>query len=304
MALYRIADFNPNYRQEAFDGDDVKGINVYADGTEEKIGNIDDVLVDDSGRFRYFILDTGLWGVGKKVLLPVAQSRVDVNGQKVYARGLRNKQQAERLPNYDRNMTVDYDYEEQVRDVYRMPTVGNSAPVERSVPVEAAGIVGYTQRSHAPSGETYSYDGEPEFYEMNDRDHQKFRLYEERLVAHKTRRHTADVNIGKHVETQQVSASIPVEKERVVIERTTPHNQGIATHGEADFREGKVAEIDVYEETANIQKQPFVREEVNIRKEIDQDTVETRETLRREELDVNTDSSAGVRYAEERHNRR
>ncbi|HEY9599147.1 MAG TPA: DUF2382 domain-containing protein [Cyanophyceae cyanobacterium] len=42
----------------------------------------------------------------------------------------------------------------------------------------------------------------------------------------------------------------------------------------------------VYEETADIRKQPFVREEVTIRKEVEQKTVDTTETLRREELDV------------------
>jgi uncharacterized protein (TIGR02271 family) len=42
----------------------------------------------------------------------------------------------------------------------------------------------------------------------------------------------------------------------------------------------------VYEETADITKQAFVREEVNIRKEVERDTVDVTETLRREELEV------------------
>jgi hypothetical protein len=61
MPLIKIADFNPNYRQDAFDGEDVKGLDVYGGKTAEKIGTIHDVLVDEQGRFRYFVIDTGFW---------------------------------------------------------------------------------------------------------------------------------------------------------------------------------------------------------------------------------------------------
>ncbi|GET41561.1 PRC-barrel domain-containing protein AvaK [Microseira wollei NIES-4236] len=83
MLLYKIEDFNPNYRQEAFDGDDIKGLNVYAGNTNDKIGTIDTLLVDETGRFRYFVLDTGAWIFGKKVLLPIALCRLDFNARRV-----------------------------------------------------------------------------------------------------------------------------------------------------------------------------------------------------------------------------
>ena len=293
MALYKIEDFNPNYRQEAFDGDDVKGLEVYAGGSDEKIGTIHDVLVDETGRFRYLVIDTGFWIFGKKVLLPMGRCRVDVKAQRVYATGIVNKHQAEKLPEYHDSLTVDYDYEERVRGVYRTPTVENSAPIEtsqRPVPSPA---------SHSPaSHSTYSYDREPALYNMNEQDHQTLRLYEERLVTNKTRRQAGEVTIGKHIETQTVTASVPVQKERVVIERQTPQYSGtLVSPGEADFSEGQVARIDIYEETADIHKQPFVREEVNIRKEVDRDTVEATETLRREELDIDTQGRPNVQRA-------
>ncbi len=52
--------------------------------------------------------------------------------------------------------------------------------------------------------------------------------------------------------------------------------------------------MEVYEETANIQKKAFVREEVNVRKEVTQDTVKTSEQIRREELDVDTKGQSVV----------
>jgi uncharacterized protein (TIGR02271 family) len=296
MLLYKIEDFNPKYSEELFAGEDIKGLDVYAGNTDEKIGTINTVLVDEAGHFRYFVVDTGFWIFGKKVLLPVGLCRVDSDARRIYATGLRSKEQAEKLPRYEDGMAVDYDYEEQVRGIYRTPTVEASVPVEASLPLEASVPVSMPQpvseqnRAAAYDRNTYTYEQEPAFYQMNEQDHQKLRLYEERLVADKSRHKTGEVAIGKRVETQTARASIPVEKERVVIERITPENADASVNSDTAFQQQEVLRMEVYEETADIQKQAFVREEVNIRKEVEQEMVETTETLRREELDVNTEA--------------
>ena len=70
----------------------------------------------------------------------------------------------------------------------------------------------------------------------------------------------------------------------------TPTDAGTAVApGEVNFTEGEVARIEVYEETPDIHKEAFVREEVRVRKVVERDTVEAEETIRREELDVNTE---------------
>jgi uncharacterized protein (TIGR02271 family) len=333
MALFKIEDFNPHYREQAFGGEDIKGLDVYAGKTEEKIGTIHDVLVDDAGRFRYFVIDTGFWVFGKKVLLPMGRCRVDVNARRIYAIGLASKDQAERLPEYDERMTVDYDYEERVRHVYRTPAVEAQLPVEapleapvvRQVPAQPVRPRTTVNQSHpAPSDytyepvpsssqarsasydhKTYTYEQDPSLYQMNDQDHSHLRLYEERLVVNKGRRQTGEVAIGKRVETETARASVPVERERVVIERIPLQDRGtIVTPGNADFREGEVAHLQVYEETADISKQAFVREEVNIRKEVERDIVDATETLRREELDVHTEGRPVVERSNQHPDRR
>ncbi len=96
------------------------------------------------------------------------------------------------------------------------------------------------------------------------------------------------------METQTAQVSVPVEKERVVIERTTPTDAGaVVTPGEASFQSGEVARIELYEETADIHKEAFVREEVRISKEVDHETVQAQETVRREELDIKTEDASG-----------
>ncbi|GAB4242943.1 MAG: hypothetical protein Kow0049_32330 [Stanieria sp.] len=47
--------------------------------------------------------------------------------------------------------------------------------------------------------------------------------------------------------------------------------------------------MDVYEESANIDKQPFVREEVSVKKEVEHETVNAQEQIRREELEIDSD---------------
>ncbi|MBD1925514.1 DUF2382 domain-containing protein [Trichocoleus sp. FACHB-90] len=273
MALLKIEDFDPNYR-ETFGGNDLQGMSVYTEASnEEKVGNVTDVLVDEEGHLRYLVVDLGFWIFGKKVLLPIGRSRIDYNSDRVYVSGM-TREQAEALPEYSDRMTADYDYEEQVRGVYRAPTTGASVS-----PVADATY----DRS------TYNYQQEPSLYEINDRDHQTLKLYQERLIANKTRVKTGEVTVGKHIETETARVSVPIEKERVVIERVTPADAGQAVApGTVNFQEGEVARMEIYEETPDIHKEAFVREEVRVSKVVDRETVDAEETIRREELDVNT----------------
>ncbi|GBE92047.1 DUF2382 domain-containing protein [Nostoc cycadae] len=290
MALYKLNEFDPNYR-DSFQGNDIKGLGVYTEGTDEKIGTVNDVLVDDEGHFRYLVVDLGFWIFGKKVLLPVGRSRIDYGRDRVYAVGM-TRDQAEDLPEFDERQ-VDYDYEERVRGVYRNPKYSTTA-VDTATPVDTSATLdtGYTAATPVTtpnfSRDTYNYDEEPSLFGLNDRDHQTLRLYEERLVANKKRQKTGEVAVGKRIETETARVAVPVESEHVVIERITPDDAGRAiSPGEADFREGEVARVEIYEETADIRKEAFVREEVRVRKVVEQDTVEAQETIRREELDVN-----------------
>ncbi|BAU62754.1 signal transduction histidine kinase [Stanieria sp. NIES-3757] len=112
------------------------------------------------------------------------------------------------------------------------------------------------------------------------------KLYEERLIINKERAKAGEIAVGKTVETEVANISIPVEKEKVIIERHRNPNVQPVSPNQVAFSEGEVARVDVYEETADIEKQAFVREEVTIRKEVAQDTIKARETIRHEELEV------------------
>lgn len=269
MSLHKIKDFDPDYRTH-FEEQDVIGNDLYAGA--DKVGSVDDLLVDDAGKIRYLLINTGFWILGKKVLLPIGRARIDFASRRVAVDGL-TRAQVEELPEYDGNMPVDYDYEERVRGVYRPMGVG-AASLERSAPLD------YDR-------DTYAYERDPELYDLKEDTHQNLRLYEERLIANKTRTKTGEVAIGKRVENETTRVSVPIEKERVVIERTTSSGAAVVPDGTA-FQEGEVARMEVYEETPDIRKEAFVREEVSVKKEVDRETVTSEETLRREELDIDT----------------
>lgn len=124
---------------------------------------------------------------------------------------------------------------------------------------------------------------------------ENIKLHEERLIADKERTKAGEVSVGKRVETETASVAIPVEKERIVVERTNPTNIREASAGATDFSGGEVARMEVYEESADIQKEAFVREEVSVRKEVERNVVDATETIRREELEVDVDGKPVVK---------
>ena len=287
MALHKIKDFNPEYK-EHFGNREIKGLDVYT--ADEKIGSVDDVLVDDEGRFRYLVINTGLWVVGKKVLLPIGRARVDADANRVYATNL-TKAQVEALPEFTNDLVVDYDHEEQVRGVYRDGSMPLQQDVSSILQGEAIANGSTPAMGTAMMNrDNYSYDREPDLYGMHDQNASTLKLYEERLVTGKTRQKTGEAVISKHVETETATASVPIEKERVVIERMPASGTGMMpTTGTDAFKEGEVARMDVYAEVPEFHKEAYVREEVKVSKVVDTETATAQEQLRREELDVNID---------------
>jgi uncharacterized protein (TIGR02271 family) len=125
MAIHKISDFDPDYRNSLDDRvKDIKGLDLYVN--DDKVGSVDDILVDDNGAIRYLIIHTGNWIMGKKVLLPIGFARIDYSKDRVYAKNL-TKSQVESLPEFKNEMVVDYDHEERVRGVYGR---GNSATAQ------------------------------------------------------------------------------------------------------------------------------------------------------------------------------
>ena len=162
MPLHKIRDFDSDYQQH-FDDRDLLKFDVYS--SNEKVGSVDDLLVDDSGQFRYLVVNSGAWIMGKKVLVPIGISRIDDGSRRVYVDKL-TRDQVKNLPEY-KGDPVDYDYEERVRNVYR-PTIATRG----AAPVPAA----YDRTN-------YRYDRDPDLYNIHNREHESLRHSEARVMS-------------------------------------------------------------------------------------------------------------------------
>jgi uncharacterized protein (TIGR02271 family) len=289
MSLLKIREFDPNYK-EHFNNIDIFGFDVYSG--QDKVGTVSDILVEETGNLRYLVVNVGNWVNGKKVLLPLGKSRFNYNTKRVEVPNF-TKVQAETLPNYSEADVIDYDYEEKIRNVYRSKATNtglSATGLSTSATSTSATSTVDTDRN------SYQYNHDADLYALNDNDHQNLKLYEERLIADITRRKTGEVSVGKKVDTETASVSVPLDKERVIVERTTPQDSRTVTNLEPGaFQEGEVARIEVYEEAVNIRKEAFVREEVNVKKVVEQETATGEEQVRRERLEVTSEGKPVVR---------
>jgi uncharacterized protein (TIGR02271 family) len=104
---------------------------------------------------------------------------------------------------------------------------------------------------------------------------------EEELRAGTREREAGEVGVRKTVRTDRERMEVPTRREEVTVERVPV--DGEAT--EAEIGEDEVS-VPVTEEEVVVEKQPVVKEEVRIRKDVVSDTEVVEEDVRREEIDV------------------
>jgi uncharacterized protein (TIGR02271 family) len=121
---------------------------------------------------------------------------------------------------------------------------------------------------------------------------QTLQAHEEKLQVHKTPVETGEVRVHKEVHTEHKSIDVPVTREEVVIERRPASGQQVSA---SDMSAGQEIRIPVREEQVNVEKQTVVAEEVSIGKRQVRDTEHVDETLRKEEIKVDSKGNANVK---------
>jgi uncharacterized protein (TIGR02271 family) len=112
---------------------------------------------------------------------------------------------------------------------------------------------------------------------------QRIQLLGEVLRVQKERVKTGSVNLRKDVVSERQDVEVPVTREELIIERH-PVKGREAVAG--NFEPGKQVTIDLEEERVRVEKQPVVREEVEVGKRQVQRTEHVSENVRRENLEV------------------
>lgn len=259
--LIPLSDLVRDHNYDLPGDQNVIGQTAYGSGGE-RIGTVRELLAEDGGKIRSLVLDVGGWFSTKEVVVPVGLARIEDDG--VYFDSL-TKDQVKGMTEY--RAGTEYTYETQAADerVLRGGT--------ETVPMVTMPDGGYNYRDEDAADTMYKTP-------------QKLQLLEERLQVNKQRAVAGSVEIGKRVETRTENVNVGLEREELVIERTAVTEprpvSGPVTLGDAT----QTLRVDLEAETAQLNKQAFVTEEVEIGKRTVTEQQTLSDTVGREVLDV------------------
>ncbi|MFK8186161.1 MAG: PRC-barrel domain-containing protein [Phormidesmis sp.] len=122
MSLFRIGDRHPDYKQQYFEGTDLKGLSVYS-ADNEKAGYVVDILLDEADAVVYLVLSVGsglaTWfGDRKKVVLPAAYYGHNQAENRISVRHL-SQARIKALPAYENNQGLSAGYEAELQQSTR-----------------------------------------------------------------------------------------------------------------------------------------------------------------------------------------
>ena len=130
---------------------------------------------------------------------------------------------------------------------------------------------------------------------QNNSAEQSIQLYEERLVTQKQRVKTGEVKISKKTITETTDTDIPITREKVIIEIESIYSgQTRVDFGNAEVAADGTVRMGIYEEQVEVCQRVVPHQNISVRKETVQDTVQTQQIVRREELDVRTEGNPEV----------
>jgi uncharacterized protein (TIGR02271 family) len=241
------------------------------DGDGDRIGTIESIYVDDqSGEPEWALVNTGLFGT-KSSFVPLAQATA--SGDQV------------QVP-----------YEKQlVKDAPRIDTDQHLSEAEEQELWRHYGLdyaSGYTT-------DTADRDGDGIYDQVQDsavgRDtsgpttDDAMTRSEEELRVGTTSRERGRARLRKYVTTEQVTQTVPVQREEVRVEREpiTDANLGAATSG-PDISEEE-HEVTLHEETPVVEKRAVPRERVRLDKETVTEQEQVGGEVRKEQIEVEGD---------------
>jgi uncharacterized protein (TIGR02271 family) len=233
------------------------GYEVY-DPNGEKIGKVDDLFVDESDQPEYIGVKMGFLGTSS-TLIPwdVVDNANDEGGRIELSV---DKDTAKNGPAFDDDREITPEFENQVYSHYGL---------QRASTTEEPGAY-------------EAYQGT----ETTDEDELRVQRTEEELRAGTMEREAGSVQVRKRVRTDRESVEVPTRREEVSVERVPVEGEA----AETEIGDNEVS-IPVTEEEVVVEKRPVAKEEVRIRKDVVEDTEVVEEDVRREEVDIDDQTS-------------
>jgi uncharacterized protein (TIGR02271 family) len=282
------------------------GYQIY-DQDGQRIGKLDDLFVDEEDNPEYVGVRTEPSGT-RSALIPADVVAVEDRLRRMVVS--RTKGVVETGPSLGYDEEVTPEFEERVRRHYGLPIPqdietksgygdyyyrddaqpaqrerggsGAAIPDVPTIPSEAGGVRG---REH--DREDLADPGILEEEEL------RVRRSEEELKVGTREREAGAVRVRKPVRTDHERIVVPKKRVEVTVERVPveggaiPAEEGTA---EPEIREDEIV-VPVIEEEVVVEKRPVVKEEIRIRKEVVEDTEIVEEDVRREEVEVDDETT-------------
>ena len=269
------------------------GYTVY-DQSGAKVGKVDDLFVDENDSPEYLGVKMGFLGT-RSTLIPFQMASVDDSAQSITVST--DKETAKNGPSFDDDREITPEFEREVHSYYGLQQAGagggsyedySSSGAAASGSAGPGMAMGDTEtgefREHPPGEEGVSGEGS----DLDDRDELRVQRTEEELAAGTREVEAGAMRVRKRVRTDREQVEVPTRREEVSVERV-PVEGGTAS--EAEIGEDEVV-VPVTEEEVVVSKRPVAKEEVRVRKDVVEDTEVVEEDVRREEIDVEDDTSA------------
>lgn len=257
------------------DVDRIVGATAYDDGGD-KIGTVDQVYIDDDTREpKFALVNTGLFGL-RSSFVPLEGATLEGDDLRV---GF-SKDRVKDAPNLDPDGHLEPEQEQELFSYYGY---GDDRHSETTT----------TGRHHDEHTDDRNRDRDVARADRTtDRDAGRgttddaMTRSEEELDIEKSRRETGRVRLRKHVVTDHVTKTVPVQREEVRIEREpiTEGNVDDATSG-PDLTDDE-HEVVLHEEEVDVEKRTVPQERIRLDKDVHTEQREVSEDVAREEIDV------------------
>jgi uncharacterized protein (TIGR02271 family) len=245
---------------------------IGADG--QKIGSVADVYFDkDTHRPEWALVATGLFGA-KHSFVPIATASTTAEGLSVPF----TKDQVKEAPRIDEDGELSQDEELLLSQHYGLAY--SEEPSDSGLPL------GGTSRAAEGRGVAGQDVSGPETDDAMTRS-------EEELRVDKIRRPSGLARLRKHIVTEQVNVTVPVQREEVRIEREpiTEANADAALRG-PDLSEEE-HELTLSEEEVVVDKRVVPKERIRLDKDVVTEERSVDEEIRKERIDIEGDVETG-----------
>src|SRR5215203_5749122 len=276
--------------------DQYAGYEVY-DRKGEKIGKVDDLFVDENDQPEYLGVKMGFLGLEGTSLIPWELTRADEEGHRIEVSV--EKAQVKESPSFNDDRDITPEYEERVYFHYglqRAQTNGDRGSYGEYYGDEPGHVGPGIREGDTETGEFRGHSEDDEGVnqsgtdDLEDEDELRVQRTEEELRAGTREREAGALNVRKRVRTDREQVRVPTRHEEVSVERVPVEGREAS---EAEIGEDEVV-IFLIKEEAVTEKRPMVKEEIRIRKDVVEDMEVVEEDVRREEIDVDDQTTRGA----------